>query len=514
MLGIYTRVSTQEQAEKGVSLENQLDAGISLSHKLGLEFKHFEDAGLSGSLPIDKRPGLQSLIDHIQRGKITHLFVYREDRLTRDVVQFHLIKAIIKKYDVKLYNDRGFVDFDDEGVTLMADMQNLFASYERNVTRSRIKFNLEKSALKGKWGGGKMLPYGYMRGDDKMLLINQEEAKWIKKIFQLCIDGNGTRKIANFLNDKGVPTRANKKWREGTLHCILKNTLYYGKRKYKDIIIDSPAIIDKVVYDSAQESLKKNVHFTPVKKYDYLLKGIVRCGFCGKTFYGRKRGDLKDNQYCCISSRYTKEFCGNRGVNIDYLDKTVINSVKDLDKNIMKFYDWFENNDMMISVMMDLKELRNKEKELNEKIDNLLNLGSDGVIPKDIFNRKMQELNNERDDIKDKKLKSIPQLNLLEKKNDIIKEVKKLVLNIDKMDFESKQKLVRAVVESVNVAWIPEKNYHVIVIEYKIDSLSQYKLFNNVEVQYKKAGYSLRRVKDTAAISIRQIGSQVYVNVQ
>lgn len=514
MLSIYCRVSTDIQAEKGVSLESQESAGIELSRKLGLDYMIFKDAGLSGSLPIDKRPGLESLIDHIQRGKITHLFVYDEDRLTRDVVQYHLLKSIFKEHNVRLYNINGYIDFTDDGVGLLGDMKNLFAAYERNKTRSRIKFTLEQSSKKGKWTGGKMLPFGYTKDSNKILIVNDSEAIWVKKIYEMCIDGIGTRRIANYLNEQGVKTRTDKKWADGTIHGILTNTIYYGDRRYKDTIIKAPSIISKEIFKLAQESLKKNIHFTPVKKYDYLLKGLVRCGFCGKTFYGRKRDTLKDNQYCCISSRYTKEFCGNRGINIDYLEGVVINSVRDLDKNILKFYDWFEKNDMMISVMRDLKTLRKKEKEVLEKIDNLLNLGSEGVIPKDLFNKKIQSLNKEREEINEKKLRSVPQLNLLNKKDDIISDIKKMIVDIEKMDFKQKQTLIRAVIDSVNVAWIPEKQYHLIVVEYKINNLSEYKLRSNVEVNYKKHGWSMRRFKETSSISIRQIGEQVYVNIQ
>lgn len=513
MLACYGRVSTETQAEKGISLENQISAGEALSYKLGLDFKVFKDAGLSGTLPIDKRPGLQDLIDHIQRGKVTHLFVYDEDRLTRDVVQYYLLKSIFKEHNIKLYTVSGLIDYKDDGVSLLSDIKNVFASYEISKTRSRIKFNLEQSAKKGRWSGGKMLPFGYMK-EYKILVVNPEEAKWVNKIYELCIEGLGTRRIANYLNELKVPTRVNKKWADGTIHGILKNTLYYGERKYKDIIIESPSIITKEIYSLAQQSLKNNIHFTPVKKYDYLLKGLVKCGYCGKTFYGRKRDTLKDNQYCCISSRYTKEFCGNRGINIDYLESVVINSVRDLDKNILKFYDWFEGNDMMISVMRDIKNLRKKEKDVLDKIDNLLNLGSEGVIPKDLFNKKMQSLNKEREELNERKLSSIPQLNLLNKKESILEDVRKMVSQIDKMDFLQKQNLVRAVVESVNVAWIPEKQYHLIVIEYKINNLSEYKMRSNIEVEYKKSGFTLRRVKDSASISIRQIGEQVYVNIQ
>ena len=108
----------------------------------------------------------------------------------------------------------------------------------------------------------------------------------------------------------------------------------------------------------------------------------------------------------------------------------------------------------------------------------------------------------------------LPQLNLLDRKDDILKDVKKLVKDIDKLDDGTKQNLVRSLVDKVSVLWVEEKKYHLIVIEYKIDNLTDYKLKLDKEVYYNTRGWRLDKGDTITRLNIRQIGSDVYVNVR
>lgn len=513
-MALYTRVSTQEQASKGVSLENQLERGIRKAQSLGLEWQHFEDAGISGGT-IEDRPSLKRLLEEIGTKKITHIYFYDIDRLSRgDVFQWGMLKRIFKENGIKVYDDNSEIKLDDDGSMLMTDIKQLFAAYERSKTRGKIITNLEDNARKGKWGGGKMLPYGYMRAKDKMLVINENEVEMINTIYKMSLDNKGIRVISNYLNEKKYPTRTGKKWRDGTVYRILTNPLYYGKRLYKGIELDAPAIISKKVFDMVQLNLTKNMSFKADKKYFYLLKGLVRCSKCGKTYYGKRREDLKDKSYTCISSRYTAEWCGNRGIDIDYLEGVVTNSLRDLPNHIEKFYNWFEKNDMIISVMRDIKRCRVRENELVEKLDKLVDMYTDAEVPRSILNSKAKKWNEELEEVKSKKLLLLPQLNLLDKKDVILKDIKKLVNDIDKLDNESKQNLVRSLVDKVSVLWVEEKKYHLIVIEYKIDNLTDYKLKLDKEVYYNSRGWRLDKGDTITRLEIRQIGSDVYVNVR
>lgn len=515
MLAIYTRVSTQEQASKGVSLENQLDRGIRKAQSLGINWVHFEDAGISGNYDIDKRPGLRKLLETIASGTITVLYVYDIERLSRgDVLAFATIKSILLEHKIRLFEDNTEYDLSDAASNFMVGIKQMFGHYERSKRRNSIIANLEDNAKKGKWGGGKMLPYGYMRAKDKMLVIKEDEVELINTIYKMSLENKGIRVISQYLNEKKYPTRTGKKWRDGTVYRVLTNPIYYGKRLYKDLELDAPAIITKKVFDMVQVNLKKNMSFKADKKYFYLLKGLVRCSKCGKTFYGKKRADLKDKSYTCISHRYTAEWCGNRGIDIDYLEGVVTNSVRDLPQHIEKFFDWFEKNDMIIRVMKDIKKYRLKEREAEEMIENLVDLGANGEIPKKIFNAKIKQYNEELEEAKTKKEQLLPQLGVLDKKDEILKEFRDKVSGIDSMSDIDKQNVVRSVVDKVNIQWVPEKKYHLIVIEYKVDNLSNYRLSYDKEVFYNGMGWRMERKDALTKLEIRQVGSEVYVNIR
>jgi site-specific DNA recombinase len=119
ILGIYSRVSTEEQAEKGISLDNQVDRGKKVAKKHKCDYKLYQDAGLSGTLPVNKRPGLKSMMDDIAAGKIQAVWVYAEDRLSRaGIIETTAIKTIFKENKIRYFENETELDLHDINVGL------------------------------------------------------------------------------------------------------------------------------------------------------------------------------------------------------------------------------------------------------------------------------------------------------------------------------------------------------------------------------------------------------------
>ncbi len=202
-LGIYKRVSTDEQSLTGISLNNQEVRGKELAYKLGYDFKVYADEGVSGSLSIDKRPGLKSLIDDIADKKIDAIFVLDLDRLSRgDIIQITIIKNILKENKVKLYDVNNEINLNDINQEFLTDIRSLINNYETKKTSQRIKSVLTQNIVEGKVGGGPLLPFGYKKGEHNILVVNEDEAEVVKLIFKLSLEGMGTKVIANYLNEK------------------------------------------------------------------------------------------------------------------------------------------------------------------------------------------------------------------------------------------------------------------------------------------------------------------------
>ena len=165
-----------------------------------------------------------------------------------------------------------------------------FANAEAIQTKQRQKSGIRAKARKGEFIGGANINYGY-KSEKSLIVIDDKESPIVKKIFDLCNSGCGTKKIANYLNDNGIKTRVSGKskgimikqknnlppvnsdniqWSEGTVYGILTNNIYYGKKRYKYddsnptdsetlekngknfYLVDVPNIIDKETFDKAQ----------------------------------------------------------------------------------------------------------------------------------------------------------------------------------------------------------------------------------------------------------------------
>ena len=146
-----------------------------------------------------------------------------------------------------------------------------FAQFEREIISERTKDKMSAARKKGRWLGGRP-PLGYNREKEtKQLVVNQEEAKFIRKIFKLYLDGNSLLKVAHILNEKGYRSKQGVSAKSGKeyggtkfsvtrIQALVKNVLYIGKVKYAGQIYDGlqDAIIDDDTFQKIQEKLKQN----------------------------------------------------------------------------------------------------------------------------------------------------------------------------------------------------------------------------------------------------------------
>ena len=512
-LGIYVRVSTEEQKNKGVSLSTQINTGIELSKELGWKYKVYEDGGISGSKPISERPQLKLLLDDISEGLIQGIHVIEFSRLSRSVETYNLIKTQFKKYEVKFFINKREEDLSDLNTELLSDVRSLLSSFELNMTRKRIKQNLITSARKGRVGGGPFQPYGYKKDEDKMLVINEEEEKIVKLIFDLSIKGNGTKAISTILNNKKIPTKRSKNvkgsmkvngktktsfvWKDSVVYGILKNPIYKGQRKFKDEIIPAPVIIDENIFDLVQVRLKERNKFkNTTNKNTYLLKGLIYCFRCNSKMSGYIKPSRKMRIYRCNSKRSHKsENCHSQGINYDFLNQHVIDEIVNLPIRLKKSFEWSKKY-----VFNKKIEKLNKLVEQVELYKNNLKSSYTLNIPDTEREKMMNHLskeigvNTKQIDLLQSELKYIINGNeLVDKLTVITKKLKK------EKNIEKKQSLIRSIIEKINITYVDdkekEKPYYVIVVEYKIDNSmdvvfkTEYKVKN---YKYKKIDHSLK----------------------
>lgn len=510
-IGIYCRVSTEEQKINGVSLGDQEKRGIDFCIQRGFSFEIFKDAGFSGTLNIEERPGLNNLMEKIwaEPREIDGVYVVDFDRLTRDVETGFVLKNTFQESNISLYDSNGEVDLKDESQNLLLGIKILLSSFEIKKLKVRIKRSLERGVIEGRAGGGKLINYGYMKGENKMLEIDTQESLVVKYIYNLSIQGLGTKKIATQLNSEGIKTKRiniggfpmnmkrkeikveNFIWRDSVIYKILTNPIYKGERLYKGKSYPAPNIISEEEFDLVQTMLSERKNFkNTTNKYFYLLKGLIFCPNCNNRFFGRKRIDLSDNQYICSSQR-NSNFCGNRGINIDKINNLVWNSVLSLPTDVKKLMvenggEYFDN------LIQRIEQLKNQIQDIVKTRSRLLKLYSEGEEGFDFIKPEIEKIRIKHEELNEKLRLKNKELLLANNQSELIGILENQIAPFRNEDVteELKQKIIRTYVKHIIVKWVEEEKIHFVSIDLSLSNKTEIQLQKSISISYKQLGYA------------------------
>jgi DNA invertase Pin-like site-specific DNA recombinase len=217
----YLRVSTDQQAESGLGLEAQRNAIADYAKKTGQEVcEIFSDEGLSGSLSLEKRPGMLGAISSLKKGDI--LVVAKRDRIGRDPLVVAMIESAITRKGAKIISaaEEG-TNNDDPSSILMRRMIDAFGEYERLIIKARTKAALKTKKDKGQRVGH--IPFGYKLADDGIQLEEDElEQSILSQMRDLRDSGYSIRKIAKEMNTREAFNRGLSKWNHASVHRVMK----------------------------------------------------------------------------------------------------------------------------------------------------------------------------------------------------------------------------------------------------------------------------------------------------
>lgn len=228
-VGIYTRVSTEEQAKEGFSLEAQRDLLEKYAKENGFEvYGIYCDEGYSGE--NYERPEIQRLFKHLWEGKFKAILVKSVDRISGRMSDISkLLDDVLLPNRCRLLVSDNNLDSSTLNGSMFINLLGTFAQYERGMIIERVKTGMEERAEQGFWNGGIVLGYDNV---NKSLVINNEEALLVKKILELRAEGNGYKYIAKTLNEEGHRSKKGKLFSICTIKTILENEVYIGKVKW------------------------------------------------------------------------------------------------------------------------------------------------------------------------------------------------------------------------------------------------------------------------------------------
>jgi DNA invertase Pin-like site-specific DNA recombinase len=217
---IYTRVSTNEQAESGLGLEAQMNACLAKAKELGaIETIPFTDAGLSGSTEIEERPGLWAALSQINRGDV--LIVAKRDRVARDMFLALSVERMIRAKKATFVSVAGEGSTDDLSGLMQRRMSDLFAEIEREMIRTRTKAAMQTKKAKGEYLG--TVPFGYKLCDDGIHLEPDTQEQDVVTLVQSLRKKLSFRAIVKYLNDNGIPSRTGHRWNIQQVFNIAKS---------------------------------------------------------------------------------------------------------------------------------------------------------------------------------------------------------------------------------------------------------------------------------------------------
>lgn len=338
----YERVSTEEQAKEGFSLEAQSDANKKTIVTEGWNFyKSFIDPGVSGKNL--KRKGVQAMFKAIEDGHVQVVVVHKLDRLTRNVGDLNYLIGFFEKHNVKLVSVTEKLDTSTAMGRMFVFMLGIFAQwYRENLSEEVIK-GMSKRAEKGIHNVTVNL-YGYQRDENGQLLIIEEEAKWVKWIFDQYIGGKGTTNIAKELNRLSIRRNQGARWDQHKVMMTITNLHYTGMVHWKvatapeDSRIVRQGVHEPIVsmetYDKAQLILERRREGTiSLNSYDYVFGGIVKCGKCGASYQAKyNKRKLKDGTpamyrgYSCANND-KHGTCDQSGISEDNMVKLLFANV-------------------------------------------------------------------------------------------------------------------------------------------------------------------------------------------
>jgi site-specific DNA recombinase len=244
LAAIYVRVSTQDQAQHGFSLNAQQESLENYAKVLGYDlFKIYRDEGKSAK--DMKRPEMQQMLQDAEARKFSAIFIYKLDRFSRSLKDLILTIDRLKDIGIDFISLQDKIETTSASGKLMFQIIGAFAEFERNMIGDRTKFGMERKAQEG--GFITKAPRGYKLLNKQLILGDKHEE--INNIFE------------EFTKTDVSLTQLAKKYKMTTsgIKKLLKNMTYIGKVKFAGQISNGQhdPIISFGLFNKAQEKLEK-----------------------------------------------------------------------------------------------------------------------------------------------------------------------------------------------------------------------------------------------------------------
>ena len=450
VVAIYARVSTEHEAQIS-ALGNQIQYYDDLfeKHPEWELYDRYIDEGITGT-SVKKRKNFMRMMQDASKNKFDLIVTREVSRFARNTVDTLQQTRILRREGVEVYftEDNIWTMNDEDGELRLTIMATL-AQNESKKTSVRVKAGQMISFKNGVlYGNGNILGYDRI---GKEYVVNELQARTVRRIFDLYLDGNGVRKIQFVLEKEGHLTATGlTKWQPGNISRILRNSFYCGTIVYRkqfvpDFLeqkkINNFGEVDKVIvegrhtpivtkeqFEKVQQILSsksesvhnKGCRGKKISKDVWCRKMKCECGSSYNRVTWHKSSEGPQYAYQCYSQIRTGSFKTRERKGLSTEGICVTKMVPRWKLEVMadiifqKFWNDREGvlaiaNEMLDNCyenehdneVLDRKsDLEDKMELWNRKYNNLLDMRMAGEIEKDRYDEKREQILKEQQHLK------------------------------------------------------------------------------------------------------------------
>ena len=449
---LYERLSRDDELiGESNSIKNQKQLLENYAHKNGYSpIRHFTDDGVSGT--TFEREGFQAMIAEVEAGNVSAVIVKDMSRFGRDYLKVGFYTEVMFKEKgvrfIAINNGIDSANQQDSDFTPFLNIMNEW--YARDASRKI------QAVFKSRMQDGKRVspsvPYGYLRSpeDKQKLIIDEEPATVVRRIYQMVIEGKGVTAIADILTAEKVlipsayakihcPENNHSKgftnpylWSATAVSYILEKQEYMGhtvlgktisvsyktKKRRKaepdELMIfknTHPAIVDEETWHLAQK-LRKTVRKPSYDRPPHPLTGLVYCADCGHKMTHRQPSPTKkkkydaDDAYICGSYRQRTRNCTMHFIKTSVLWELILTAIREVSDYVRQDEQAFIDKVQQTSTVQMAETQREQKRrlaeaierngELNTLIKKLYEGNATGKIPDKHFERLLAEYDREQ----------------------------------------------------------------------------------------------------------------------
>ncbi len=345
---IYYRVSTEDQAQTGVSLEQQKNACLDYAQKNDIEIlKLFHDDGVSAK--TTKRAGLQELLAYCKKNhkEVDCLIVYKIDRLSRNVKDYATLLMALGEFNIKFISTTETVNETSSG-KLIGTIMASFAQFDNDVRSERVSVCMLEKAKQGIWCF--KAPFGYLNARDgqnrAIITVDKERMPVIKMAFEKFATGlYKMEEIRKMMIKAGFKTWRDKELNIQSLSRLLSEKFYIGIMTIKGQEYQGTheLFIDENTYYKCQKLIRTskrgdNIAFKRTNEM-FPLRNFILCPHCHRPFTAYLSKN-RQGKYYPYYKCYNKDCHNFKSVAKDRLENQFSNYIKEIspDPDFAKAY--------------------------------------------------------------------------------------------------------------------------------------------------------------------------------